>query len=739
MALTKISGSILKDPLNLGGVSIGGTLTYQDVTNVDSVGLGTFRSGINVSGGQLDVGSNVKIGNSGVATATNFKTGSSNLHSTGLTVGNNFLHSTGINVGTGATIHVPATNTLTLGTNSAERLRINSGGKILIGHTSARGVGGSQFRQLQIEGTAGESAISIVRNSANTSGAGINLGKSRSSSVGGSTIVQDDDKLGVISFSGADGVDLQAIAAQITGEVDGTPGENDMPGRIVFKTTADGSSSTTERARITSTGNVGINDTDPSYKLNVIGDNTAHNGIGMLKGIIGVQNDTTAFGSSPTAGISFQTKYRTGPDVPLDVAAIWGGKENSTNGDKDGYMGFATREEGGSGDQERMRITSGGQILIGTTSALSFNGVGQYHNLIVAGSTSDTDITDNSYAAITISNKDGTANNTAGLHFAREDTDGNPHYDGASIVAQFKETMNTGQYPKTDLAFLVSPANNNAPQEKMRLSSNGNFLLGTTSDTQRLHVYNGNGNGAYKTALFNSNDTTNGTRIVFANTGSTSGRGLGINVGGQTYGPGQDRASFGWYNPDNTFSYLNALTLTADGVMAHGPFASFAYSNLTAFFNVHNGARVNTGGANQFAAPKGGFCDTARYELESSLISYSTSAQQTIQAQNGAQLKISDSRNNWSYYNNLPNYLLGHAATDCINTSNYTLTLKATMTVFLQRSAGWNAVPLSGWELLESDTNIHPGSNSSRLYVKTLAAGSYSGWDSDSAMYFFVL
>ena len=133
MALTKISGSILKDPLNLGGVSIGGTLTYQDVTNVDSVGLGTFRSGINVSGGQLDVGSNVKIGNSGVATATNFKTGSSNLHSTGLTVGNNFLHSTGINVGTGATIHVPASNTLTFGTNSAERLRIASNGDIGLG------------------------------------------------------------------------------------------------------------------------------------------------------------------------------------------------------------------------------------------------------------------------------------------------------------------------------------------------------------------------------------------------------------------------------------------------------------------------------------------------------------------------------------------------------------------------------------------------------------------------------
>ena len=120
---------------------------------------------------------------------------------------------------------------------------------------------------------------------------------------------------------------------------------------------------TSEKVRITSSGNVGINDTDPSYALNVIGDNTASNGIGMLKGIIGVQNNTTAYGSYPTAGISFQTKYRTGPDVPLDVAAIYGGKENTTNGDKDGYMGFAVREEPGSGTQERMRITSEGHVL----------------------------------------------------------------------------------------------------------------------------------------------------------------------------------------------------------------------------------------------------------------------------------------------------------------------------------------------------------------------------------------
>ena len=56
----------------LGNLDVAGVLTYQDVTNVDSLGIGTFRTGINVSGGQLDVGSNIKLGNAGVITATAF-------------------------------------------------------------------------------------------------------------------------------------------------------------------------------------------------------------------------------------------------------------------------------------------------------------------------------------------------------------------------------------------------------------------------------------------------------------------------------------------------------------------------------------------------------------------------------------------------------------------------------------------------------------------------------------------
>ena len=59
-----------------GNVTIGGTLTYEDVTNVDSVGVVTARNGLvspyaNIDD-FVDVGTNIQLGNAGVATATMF-------------------------------------------------------------------------------------------------------------------------------------------------------------------------------------------------------------------------------------------------------------------------------------------------------------------------------------------------------------------------------------------------------------------------------------------------------------------------------------------------------------------------------------------------------------------------------------------------------------------------------------------------------------------------------------------
>ena len=55
-----------------GDIGIGGTLTYEDVANVDSIGIVTARSGINVTGGNINV-------SSGSVTATSFNGDGANL------------------------------------------------------------------------------------------------------------------------------------------------------------------------------------------------------------------------------------------------------------------------------------------------------------------------------------------------------------------------------------------------------------------------------------------------------------------------------------------------------------------------------------------------------------------------------------------------------------------------------------------------------------------------------------
>ena len=109
----------------------------------------------------------------------------------------------------------------------------------------------------------------ISRFSDNAFGPNFYLVKSRNGSIGGNTIVANGDNLGNITWVGANGTGF-TDAANIRAEVDGTPGaSNDMPGRLVFSTTADGSGSTTERMRITSAGYVGIDTDGTTAKLGI--------------------------------------------------------------------------------------------------------------------------------------------------------------------------------------------------------------------------------------------------------------------------------------------------------------------------------------------------------------------------------------------------------------------------------------------------------------------------------------
>jgi hypothetical protein len=152
-------------------------------------------------------------------------------------------------------------------TGGSEYARIDSNGRLLVGTSSARSnfFNTAQATALQLEGTGTAGAsFSIVSNRADgTEAPFLILGRTNSGSVGGNALVSSGNEVGAVSFQAADGSELVSCAS-ISAFVDGTPGANDMPGRLVFSTTADGASSPTERMRITNDGVQGYNQASPA-------------------------------------------------------------------------------------------------------------------------------------------------------------------------------------------------------------------------------------------------------------------------------------------------------------------------------------------------------------------------------------------------------------------------------------------------------------------------------------------
>ena len=168
----------------------------------------------------------------------------------------------GCNSGSGAPedayIKFTDSDIISFHTTDTERGRWDSSGRLLVGTSSARSnfFNGSTTAGLQAESTGEGSIVAAIRNVNDFGSVPVFLlAKSRGGTVGSSTIVQSGDQLGYLSFQGADGSEF-VEAAQIRAEVDGTPGANDMPGRIVLSTTADGAASPTERMRIDNGGNI---------------------------------------------------------------------------------------------------------------------------------------------------------------------------------------------------------------------------------------------------------------------------------------------------------------------------------------------------------------------------------------------------------------------------------------------------------------------------------------------------
>jgi hypothetical protein len=142
-----------------------------------------------------------------------------------------------------------------LQTNGSERARIDSSGRLLVGTSSNTSIGGaSNGHMLQIahnndggifgmsvRGTTGGGVINIAN--------GVTSGAPSTNSL-----------IGRIGFSGYDGTDFANDFARIECFADASSSNDDVPGRLVFSTTADGASSPTERMRIGNAGKTNLFD-----------------------------------------------------------------------------------------------------------------------------------------------------------------------------------------------------------------------------------------------------------------------------------------------------------------------------------------------------------------------------------------------------------------------------------------------------------------------------------------------
>ncbi len=148
--------------------------------------------------------------------------------------------------------------------NRAERMRIDSSGRLLLGTSSL--IDSSTASNFQIANASGP-RLCIARN--NTTVTGGNL-------------------MGAIDFYGNDSNGTYEQCARIVAEADGTHGTGDKPTRLALYTTADGASSSTERMRIDSSGRLLVGVSSSFANANAdnlqVGDNSASAESGITLG-----------------------------------------------------------------------------------------------------------------------------------------------------------------------------------------------------------------------------------------------------------------------------------------------------------------------------------------------------------------------------------------------------------------------------------------------------------------------
>ena len=264
-----------------GDVSIGGTLTYEDVERVDAAGISTFREGLNVGsptgvGGTFDPAGGLSAG-----------IGS---FSSDLNIADKIVH-----LGdTDTTIRFPSADTITAETGGSERFRINSSGNVSIGNNPTV----ASDTLLHVE-KADELNV-IFEGDTSTLGARLTL---KNNNTGAGAYNQ-------IDFSDAGGQSTSSIKGFNTDQTNNY-------GDLAFFTRSDQGSPPSERLRITSTGAISLNNAELIERCHIQsapawGSNGAVN---LDNGV--VQYNSSNYGSSPgtlafTSSVGINTQMSTG-------------------------------------------------------------------------------------------------------------------------------------------------------------------------------------------------------------------------------------------------------------------------------------------------------------------------------------------------------------------------------------------------------------------------------------------
>ena len=345
-----------------GALTVAGTLTYEDTTNSNVTGIATFSGGMNISG----------VG----ATATTLNVTGVSTFGDKVSIGDSIFHTGDINT----SIRFPAADTFTVETGGSERLRVDSGGRLIVGADSAPSIL-AQVRLIVSGESLPNSSTVQVRYDDTTAGPAAVFANARGS-TSSPAILQSGDEVGKIRFYGHDGNDFDNYAAAIQAEVDGAPGSNDMPGRLTFHTTTDGAASPTERLRIDSSGNVIVNGTATGSNAKFEVQSTTGS---ISSATLRITAEKTTTGAINTGSTIILAGHDGGNS--RDFASLFAGKENGTGSNHDAYLAFGTRSNG-SALAERLRITSAGNVGINETTPqqqLHVHDDTSYHGIFVNG------------------------------------------------------------------------------------------------------------------------------------------------------------------------------------------------------------------------------------------------------------------------------------------------------------------------------------------------------------------